>query len=127
MGELKHGIFDPTDPELFAARSMCYQRRGELSMAFSEANQAISLWEGAPQKAYTETRLYVRRGEVRWAMGDRLGAVTDLEHAINVAGELALWRKNILVRLDAMRADRVTPGLGWGIGYPVSSAGSTET
>jgi hypothetical protein len=104
---------------------MCYQRRGELSVALSEANQAMSLWENVPQKSeHDETWLYVRRGEVRWATGDRQGAVADLEHAISVAGELALWRKNILLRLDAMRADGVTSSSG--VDYPAPSAGSEE-
>jgi tetratricopeptide (TPR) repeat protein len=112
LGELKHGTIDPTAPELFAARSMCYQRSGDMPGALSEANQAILLWESGSHGNYLDASwLFVRRGEVRRAMGDHQGAIADLEHAVGLAGEFVLWQKNILVRLDAIQADAVSPGL----------------
>jgi tetratricopeptide (TPR) repeat protein len=122
MGELKRVVIDPRAPEIFVARSMCYQRRGDLSGALTEVNQAMSFWESSQETEQgghiIRNWMYMRRGEIRWAMGDRQGAVADLEEAISAAGEFVLLQKNTRARLEALKADEVTSVLHSGIGSP---------
>jgi tetratricopeptide (TPR) repeat protein len=122
MGELKHGAMDPAEPNIFLIRSMCYQRRGELSRALSEANQAISLWEAEPDDStlFGSKWMYVRRGEVRSAMGDLRGAVADIQRAVNTSGEFALLQRNFQARLDAIRADANIPSVDPNLYGPAS-------
>jgi tetratricopeptide (TPR) repeat protein len=118
MRELKRDAADPSDPDLFVARSMCYQRRGELSVALSEANQAASFWEMSRKGHWLTARwVYVRRGEARWASGDRQGAIKDFEQALSLVGEFALLERAILARLGPMKTEVAASG-------PISDLGS---
>ncbi len=111
LEELRQLVIDPGMPETFIARSMCYQRRGDLPLALDEANQAISLWEGRRGEGMLFALpflLFVRRGEVLWAKGERQAAVADLEHAASIVGEYELFRRYIVRQLEAMRKPEVS-------------------